>query len=164
MLVRPAVAADAASIATIWHLGWRDGHLGHVPDEVLGLRDAESFSLRAPRRIDDTTVAEIDGRLAGFIMVVDDEAEQVYVSQEFRGSGVANVLLDEAERQVQANGHSTAWLSVVGGNTRARRFYERRGWIDKGVIDYQAATATGVTVTIPSHRYVKVIRNSESRR
>ena len=116
VLVRPAVTADGDTVARIWYLGWRDGHLGHVPDGVLELRDAESFHVRAPQRTSDTTVAEVDGQLAGFIMVVADEAEQVYVSKEFRGSGVADALLDEAERQVRCNGHSTAWLSVVGGN------------------------------------------------
>jgi hypothetical protein len=43
-----------------------------------------------------------------------------------------------------------AWLAVVTGNARARRFYERSGWADDGELDY---VADGVAV--PCRRYVK---------
>ena len=33
--LRPARSDDATDIATIWHAGWRDGHRGHVPDELV---------------------------------------------------------------------------------------------------------------------------------
>jgi GNAT superfamily N-acetyltransferase len=74
----------------------------------------------------------VDGAVAGFVMVVGDEVEQVYVSRDHRGSGVAALLLGEAERQVRAGGHAKAWLAVVEGNGRARAFYERAGWTDEG--------------------------------
>jgi GNAT superfamily N-acetyltransferase len=63
---------------------------------------------------------------------IDDEVEQVYVAAPHRGTGVAGVLMREAERQVRANGHSKGWLAVVAGNARARAFYERAGWHDEG--------------------------------
>ena len=70
-------------------------------------------------RIADTTVATVDGAVAGFVMVVDDEVEQVYVSASHRGTGIAGLLMAEAEQQVRANGHPKAWLAVVEGNARA---------------------------------------------
>jgi ribosomal protein S18 acetylase RimI-like enzyme len=154
MTLRPATDADAPAIAAIWHLGWRDGHLGNVPDELLAARTPESFAARAAQRTGDTTVAEIGGAVAGFVMVVDDEVEQVYVAAEHRGSGVAGALLAEAERQVRAAGHERAWLAVVAGNARARRFYERSGWTDDGAFDYLAAGG----IAVPSHRYIKTVR------
>jgi len=153
MMLRPATDADAAQVATIWHDGWRDGHLGNVPDALLAARTTESFATRAGERVGDTTVAEIGGAVAGFVMVVDDEVEQVYVAAGHRGSGVAGALLAEAERQVKAGGHDRAWLAVVAGNARARRFYERSGWTDDGPFDYIAAG----DITVPSHRYVKAV-------
>ncbi|SFO84207.1 Acetyltransferase (GNAT) family protein [Amycolatopsis arida] len=87
-------------------------------------------------------------------MVVGDEVEQVYVTRRHRGVGVAGVLLDEAERQVGDGGHAVAWLAVAPGNTRARRFYERRGWRDAGPFTYLAAGAHG-DIPVPCHRYVK---------
>jgi GNAT superfamily N-acetyltransferase len=92
--------------------------------------------------------------VAGFVMVSRDEVEQVYVSAAHRGSGVAGVLLTEAERQVRAGGHDTAWLAVVAGNARARRFYERSGWVDDGMFNYPAPHEDG-PIPVPCHRYVK---------
>ncbi len=152
--LRPARDDDAGAVATIWTAGWRDGHLGNVPDVMVELRTPESFRTRAADRVADTTVAEVDGVVAGFVMVGGDEVEQVYVDAAFRGGGVAGVLLTEAERLVRAGGHAVAWLAVVPGNARARRFYERSGWTDGGGFDYQAVHAGGTT-PVPCRRYEK---------
>jgi ribosomal protein S18 acetylase RimI-like enzyme len=154
MALRPARAEDAEAIAEIWLRGWQDAHLGHVPDALVRARTTESFAERAAQRVDDTTVAVVDEEVAGFVMVVDDEVEQVYVAGSHRGSGVANELLGEAERLVRANGYGSTWLAVVAGNDRARRFYERNGWRDEGAFDYPAATDSG-PVAVPCRRYVK---------
>jgi ribosomal protein S18 acetylase RimI-like enzyme len=150
--LRRARTADAPAVASIWTAGWRDGHLGHVPAELADARTAESFRVRAADRVADTTVAEVGDVVAGFVMVVGDEVEQVYVSSAHRGSGVAGVLLAEAERLVAADGHPIAWLAVVPGNERARRFYERCGWTDDGAFDYEAAQ-----IKVPCRRYVKQV-------
>jgi ribosomal protein S18 acetylase RimI-like enzyme len=155
--IRAATPADAATVARIWSTGWLDGHLGHVPDELVAIRTPESFATRAAARVADTTVAVVGNEVAGFVMVVGDEVEQVYVDAARRGSGVAAVLLDEAERQVAVAGHDTAWLAVNPGNTRARAFYERRGWRDEGDVDYPAATATG-TFVVTCRRYTRAVR------
>ena len=154
--LRPAVPDDADAVAAIWYAGWGDGHLGHVPEELVAIRTKESFWTRAADRVGDTTVAVVDGDVAGFVMVVENEVEQVYVSRDHRGSGVAGALLGEAERQVKANGHSEAWLAVATGNARARRFYERSGWTDRGAFDYPANVEKG-TLPVPCHRYVKAV-------
>ncbi|WP_328328684.1 GNAT family N-acetyltransferase [Kribbella sp. NBC_00382] len=154
--LRAATAGDADAIASIWYSGWGDGHLGNVPDELVAIRTKESFWERVPARIPDTTVALAGDQVAGFVMVVGDEVEQVYVSGEHRGSGIAGTLIAEAERQVKANGHDEAWLAVATGNARARRFYERSGWADAGAFDYPATTDDG-PIPVPCHRYVKTV-------
>jgi GNAT superfamily N-acetyltransferase len=156
VVVRAAVAGDADAVAEIWYGGWRDGHLGHVPEQLVAFRTEESFGTRAVQRLADTSVAVVGDEVAGFVMVVGDEVEQVYVSPDHRGSGVAVTLLAEAERQVKANGHGEAWLAVATGNARARRFYERSGWADGGAFDYPAVVEGG-TVPVPCHRYVKSV-------
>jgi GNAT superfamily N-acetyltransferase len=152
--IRPARPEDAEAVAEIWRLGWRDGHLGNVPDELVKARTPESFSSRAAELVGRTAVAVVDGEVAGFTMVHGDEVEQVYVAAHHRGSGVAAAVLAEAERRVRENGHGTAWLAVVARNARARRFYERHGWTDEGPFDHQAPGPNG-PITVPSHRYVK---------
>jgi len=152
--LRPAVPEDAAEVAEIWYRGWCDGHLGFVPDELVSVRTEGSFLTRATKRVGDTTVAEVEGMVAGFIMVVGDEVEQVYVSTDHRGTGVAGVLMGEAERLVRDGGYASAWLAVVAGNARARRFYERSGWSDGGEFVYAASGKDG-PIAVPCHRYEK---------
>jgi GNAT superfamily N-acetyltransferase len=154
--LRRATPEDAPRIAEIWRVGWRDGHLGFVPEELVAARTDESFDTRAAARVGDTTVAVVDGAVAGFVMVVDDEVEQVYVSRDHRGQGVADALIAEAEAQVRANGHALAWLAVVAGNARARAFYERAGWRDEGPFDYGAAGDDG-PIAVPCHRYTRSV-------
>src|SRR5262245_16399103 len=85
-------------------------------------------------------------------MVAGDEAEQVYVHPAFRGTGVAGLLLTEAERQIADAGHDVAWLAVVRGNDRAQAFYARQGWADEGDLDYPV-TALGATFISPCRRF-----------
>lgn len=158
--IRPADDADMAAVAEVWHAGWHDAHPGHVPDGLTALRTLAAFHERAPLRVPDTTVAtSADGGLLGFVMVVGDEVEQVYVSSAGRGTGVAATLLAEAERQVAEAGHDEAWLAVVDGNARARRFYEKCGWRDGGELAYEV-TAGGQRFVSPCRRYVKQVRTS----
>lgn len=154
VILRKGNEEDAREITEIWHLGWRDGHLGFVPRELVAARTEESFRARAAARVGEATVAVVDGAIAGFVIVVDDEVEQLYVSASHRGTGIADVLMSEAERQIRARGHSKAWLAVVAGNARARAFYERAGWRDEGPFEY-AADAENGTIGVPCRRYTK---------
>lgn len=81
---------------------------------------------------------------------------QVYVAAGHRGGGVSDTLLAEAERLVAGGGHPMAWLAVVPGNARARRFYERNGWTDDGGFLHEAPDA-GRIVMVPCRRYVKQV-------
>ena len=155
--IRPASDADMAAVADLWHEGWHDGHAGHVPDGLTAARTLTAFHERTPPRVADTSVAVADdGTLLGFVMVVGDEVEQVFVARAGRGTGLASELLAEAERRVAAGGHASAWLAVVVGNARARRFYERQGWSDAGDLPYEV-TAGGETFVSPCRRYVKAL-------
>lgn len=154
--LRPATSDDIDAIAEVWHRGWRDGHLGHVPDALLPHRGLVHFRERVPPRVPTTTVAIAGGRIVGFVTVHDDEAEQVFVSAEARGQGVADVLLRHAERVI-AGGYDTAWLAVATGNARARRFYEKSGWRDAGDLEY-AAEIKGGSIPVPCRRYEKRVR------
>lgn len=158
MKLRRATPEDAPRIAEIWEAAWRDGHVGHVPDELVAIRTPESFRSRSAERIGAATVAEVDGVIAGFVALHGDEVEQVFVAREHRGSGVADALMGEAERQLRDAGHPTAWLAVVGGNARARRFYERLGWTDAGPFDY-LADGVDRQIRVAAHRYVKRVNS-----
>ena len=163
MILRPAEPADAPAVAEIWHAGWRDAHLGNVPDELVRIRTPESFVERAAQHVQDTVVAVVADEVAGFVMVAGDEVEQVYVDERHRGSDVARSLLKEAERLVADGGHPIAWLAVVEGNSRARRFYEREGWTDEGPIDH-LAPGEADPVVVPALRFTKWVLPRSSHR
>lgn len=153
--IRPATDADMGPVADLWHQGWHDGHAGHVPEGLTAARTLTAFHERTPSRVADTSVAVDDaGELLGFVMVVGDEVEQVFVAPRARGTAIATDLLAEAERQVFAAGHEEAWLAVVAGNARARRFYDKHGWRDTGDLPYEVV-AGGATYVSPCRRYVK---------
>jgi GNAT superfamily N-acetyltransferase len=130
-----------------------------VSDELAAARHADSFRTRAAQRVPDTTVATIDEEVVGFVMVVGDELEEVYVDARHRGTGVADLLMTDAEGQVAGGRSTTAWLAVVSGNARTRWFYERRGWTDAGVFVYSAAgdgaAGDGPPIPLRAHRYQK---------
>ena len=157
MTLRPARPDDMADVADIWHVSWHLAHPGHVPEGLTAARTLESFHQRAPLRVQDTTVAEADGRVVGFTMVVGDEVEQVFVDPGQHGRGVAALLLSEAEKRVAVE-HDTAWLAVAAGNARARRFYEKQGWADEGDLPYEV-TAGGQRFVSPCRRYTKRVRS-----
>ena len=154
--LRLATATDVPAIARIWREGWADGHAGHVPEALVAERAPESFHRRTMERISSTWVADSAGAVAGFVMVVDAEVEQIYVDRSWRGEGVAERLLRHAEAVIGQGGRRTAWLAVVAGNTRARRFYAKLGWRDQGPFTYLAQAGTG-TVPVPAHRYEREV-------
>lgn len=150
--IRPARPADAERIVDIWASGWRDGHLADAPPELLAHRTRDAFVPRVHVAIARTRVAEVDGVIAGFTMVHDDEVDQVYVDAPYRGTGLASRMLADAAEQVRAAGHPLPWLAVARGNARARRFYEREGWTDAGEFAYAAEIGGGASVPVPCHR------------
>lgn len=74
-------------------------------------------------------VAEIDGHPAGLALVVEreDGLEVVALLALERGAGVGGALLAEVEHEAARRG-MRAWLVTTNDNTRALRFYQRRGW------------------------------------
>ena len=151
-VVRKASTNDVGAVVRIWHTGWTDGHLGHVPPELVLHRNQEQFVSRARERLELMWVAESHGQTMGFVVVKGEEVEQIYVDRTARGTGVAAMLLRKAEAEIRGAGHRRAWLAVVAGNQRARSFYSRLGWRDAGPFSYLAETEAG-PLAVPSHRY-----------
>jgi ribosomal protein S18 acetylase RimI-like enzyme len=158
-VIRSALNTDVDAIAALWHAGWSEAHIGRVPQELLAHRDARSFRQRVPIRLATTTVAVADGVLAGFVVTHNDEIEQLYVAAPFRGTGVAATLLTTGESVIRAM-YDKAWLAVVDGNVRARRFYERQGWHDSGTFGNPAWTTEETTILVPCRRYEKRLTES----
>ena len=156
--LRPAREQDRDHLAQLWHGGWHDAHRGHVPEALLAHRQLEHFRGLLPERIAVTTVAVSESGIVGFVTVIADEIELLFVAPAARGGGTAAVLLAHGATLIGHAGHAVAWLAVVEGNARARRFYEREGWRDAAAIDYRAEIPGG-TLAVPSRRYEKQLRS-----
>lgn len=159
--LRPAAPGDAREIVDVWFTGWREAHLGHVPDALLAHRSEQTFRARIPAIVGTTTVATVDRRVIGLVVTADDEIEQLYVDSEHRGTGIAAALLQHGE-SVIAREHRRAFLAVVDGNARARHFYERHGWHDAGPFDYHAWSSSGEQIVVPCRRYEKSVQLAPS--
>lgn len=85
-------------------------------------------------------LAEVEGEAAGFTMLVSDcghpqitaerpiELRKFYVAPEHHGRGVAQELMQAAQRVLDDPAHDAAWLSVHSGNARAISFYRTWGF------------------------------------
>jgi ribosomal protein S18 acetylase RimI-like enzyme len=142
--VRPASAADARAIADVHVATWR-GAYGHVfPADVLDSLNVDERERMWNQVISNEAMAVYvadsadSGAVVGFVSVGpsrDEEGEgelyAIYVHPDAWGSGAGKALMDAA-REWLAQHFSTAVLWVLEDNPRARRFYEREGWVVHG--------------------------------
>ncbi len=152
--IAAASADHIHQISDIWHRGWHDAHDGIVPDALRRLRTEESFLTRAKNRVQHTLVAISDEGVIGFAMTQQDELNQMYVSEQARGTGVARALIDAAEAHLREAGYACAWLACAMGNERAMRFYKKCGWINQGRRPVEVDTQDG-PFTLDVWRYEK---------
>jgi ribosomal protein S18 acetylase RimI-like enzyme len=65
--------------------------------------------------------------------VGEGELYAIYALPEAWGSGIGPALMTAALAALRATGFATASLWVLEDNPRARRFYEREGWTQRGL-------------------------------
>jgi ribosomal protein S18 acetylase RimI-like enzyme len=71
-------------------------------------------------------------RVVGHVMFVPDGEGShelaIFVHQTYQEAGVGSALLSAGLDHARDGGATSVWLSVSGGNTRARRLYRRTGF------------------------------------
>ncbi len=128
MSVRAAEARDVDPLAELWWAGWHDAHGDILPTALARLRTLESFRARLQAALPQIRTLGPIGKPLGFHYLKGDELYQFYVATRARGSGVAGLLMQDAEARLTEQGVATAWLACAIGNARAARFYEKSGW------------------------------------
>jgi len=89
--------------------------------------------------VSNTLLVARDGDIVGFVMFTMETAgyrqdtvrgivENIYVEPEYRGEGLGERLLDEAEAELAQRGAEAVALEVLADNEAARRFYRRQGY------------------------------------
>jgi GNAT superfamily N-acetyltransferase len=113
--------------------------------------EAESF--RALVMLPDAwaLMAEQDGELLGQVTIQSSETtprpvgdpglghlRNLFVRQDQWGTGLARQLHDAAVEEARRRGYRELRLFAAAGQARARRFYEREGWVAAGPPAYDA--------------------------
>jgi GNAT superfamily N-acetyltransferase len=143
MAIRDALATEVDQLAAIWHDGWHEAHAHLVPGELTRLRTIESFRERLHGVLTELRVAGPPGQPVGFCLIKGDELYQLFVAAQGRGTGEAAALLRDAEVRLAGRGVARAWLACAIGNDRAARFYEKCGWVRRGIMINEAETSRG---------------------
>jgi len=149
LVLRDARPADADNIAESHVAAWRVGYAKLVPDTFLhhpshleGRRMGWQQTLTsigsrpAPERL---IVPEVRGRVVGFAHYGAErepnpessergELFGFYLHPDWWGTGVADVMITCVATDL-ADRFAEAVLWVLKDNRRARRFYERNGWV-----------------------------------
>ena len=128
MQVRTADQQEIDALARLWYDSWQDAHAEILPAELARVRTLENLRERLGELWTDLRVVGDVGKPLGLSITQGDELNQLYVSREARGQGVAQKLIAEVEERLAESGIATAWLACAIGNTRAARFYEKCGW------------------------------------
>ena len=77
-------------------------------------------------------VAEEDGVATGVAAFRSEWLDALYVLPQWWNRGVGRALHDEVLARQRAGGCERCHLWVLEHNPRARRFYERLGWVENG--------------------------------
>lgn len=159
--IRPARSGDCEAIIGLWHTGWHDAHASIVPAGVLAYRTISSFRAWLKASDERFHVAERAGLIIGVATVRGSEVVKLYVGRAARGTGVADALLSHAEGYLACSGIRDAVLFCTAGNTRAQRFYERRGWCLAATSPDALWLPEGVSLEfiVATHRYEKQLRS-----
>jgi ribosomal protein S18 acetylase RimI-like enzyme len=161
VLVRSAVVDDADAIARVHARSWQAAYRGLMPDHVLDGIDVEARArwhrehLRQPPAGSAVFVAvDTAEQTIGFTIVgeSDDGAAvfAIYVDPERWGAGAGRALMDAAVAHLTAAGPRPVRLWTLDGNERARRFYERRGFVADGAV---GSHALGDGLDVPTVRF-----------
>ena len=122
MILRLATADDAQAIAIVHRTAMRIS-LSFLPELHTAAEDLTYFRERF-LPANEVWVADINGRVAAYIGFDAEWIHHLYVLPEFQGEGLGPQLLAKAMAE---NRPKRLW--TFQQNTRARRFYEDRGFV-----------------------------------
>jgi GNAT superfamily N-acetyltransferase len=120
--IRRAAVDDAAAVAELFLASFHATYefpLAHTDEEVRGwIRDRLIPS-------SEVWVADDDGAIVGLLAIEPGQLDQLYVAPDRLGDGIGRRFVELAKERSPAG--LSLWTFQV--NDRARRFYERNGFV-----------------------------------
>lgn len=163
--VRGAVKEDAEFLANIIVESWRSAYSDKIPkDEIVKFLDKQRRQQQFERFIEDGEIVLIgfyDNVPCGLVFANKDNDEQlekcgsiysIYLLEEYWGKGLSTMLMDVTIDILKDEGCKQVFLWVYETNKRARRFYEKCGFIFDGNKKYSHFSNKPIEL-----RYIKQI-------
>jgi GNAT superfamily N-acetyltransferase len=122
--VRRADSHEAREIADVW-LRSRHASVPDIPPPVHSDDDARLYFATVVLPTLEVWVVEADSAIVALMVLRDDWIDHLYVDPDWIGCGLGSQLLTLAKTLRPSALH----LWTFESNTRARRFYERHGFV-----------------------------------
>ena len=119
-MIRPCADADVAELTEAWYQASLIAH-SFLTEEFFAAERQQITDSWLP--IAETTVYELDGRVVGFLALIDNEVGAIFVHPEHQGRGIGRALMDQARAS-----RPFLELDVFEANPFGRRFYDAYGF------------------------------------
>jgi len=150
LTVRKATPEDARGYAACHNACWQEVYTGMVPTAFLEKMAAaqETYTAHYAERLShpgdcDYYLVLSGTQVSGFVIINRGEVAEspgareiwaIYLREAFWGQGHGRLLLDFAVAQLRPLATQTIFLWVFEENHRARRFYEKNGFLFDGTV------------------------------
>jgi diamine N-acetyltransferase len=148
-LIRKAIQEDAASLAALAEYTFREtfGADNNSQDMDQHCIQAYGIEIQTLEILDpniDTFVYEFENELIAFAQLFWQEApscvqaikpveiRRFYLDSAWHGQGIAGALMQHVLEQVAVKNADQIWLGVWEHNPKARRFYQKMGFLEVG--------------------------------
>ena len=149
--IRRGTVDDAETLAPLAVKIFNDAFAANPLNKPEDMRTyiAEAFSLEQTKReLADAEmiffIAEVEAEMIGYAKLREHSTEdcvadknpielsRLYVLKDFHGQGIAGKLMNECFDIARRENYRTMWLGVWEHNFRARKFYEKLGFVKVG--------------------------------
>ena len=146
IVIRKAMLEDAYERAVCHVSSWRSAYKDIVPDEVLDNLSVEGTAEKFRRYLQESPenlfyCAAHGSKIIGHFNIGKSRGEDklnsgeiigFYLTEEFWGKGYGRKMMNYAVDELKNMGYNEAILWVLEDNGRARRFYEKCGFVFDG--------------------------------
>ena len=132
---------DLRAIGDIYVRSWQAAYQGLVPQEFLDALSVDRWVGAFEKGMNPACLLIEDGRFIGTSSLrsgrdagMEDMGEivSIYLLPEYYGRGLGRMLIDAVEAELRKMGFEMLYLWVLRDNARARRFYEKAGFVPSG--------------------------------
>ena len=147
--IRESEVSDALGIATVHVKSWQKTYRGQVPDSYLDNLSIPERASKLEKMIEENRkknvhnfVIEEDKLIVGILAVGENTDNDlpsnvgqlyvIYIHPDHEGKGFGSMLMNKAIEILKEDGYTKATLWVLDTNSKARSWYEHKGWKIEG--------------------------------